>query len=356
MVKSAETVAESIVAAPAYSATKAPALRLGIVNPETWAFMGSLHEYLQRKYATTTFEPRAVSLPVFHERLTRSMLQRDLKTFLRRHDVVFFEWASEMLVRASHLPKNCRIVTRLHRYELYSWADRINWDAVDRVILVSEAKRKEFGARFPAHASKARVISAAISLPRFTAKDRGQLSGAVGTLCHLHPRKRVYDLILAFKQVAERVPSLRLRIGGDPDPHHRDYYEAMVRLVAKLGLESQVFFDGPIAKPWEWYPKIDVFVSNSYSEGLQVAAMEAMAAGCHVLSHAWDGAEELLPDECLYLTDCEMAARVEAFYQLSANDRFLQQLMMQRRAGELFDADTINERIGAVIDECISAA
>ena len=78
--------------------------------------------------------------------------------------MVFFEWASGLLASASHMAKTCGIVTRLHRYEMYRWADRINWDAVDRLILVSQAKLREFSAAFPQHVHKAVVIPEAVSV------------------------------------------------------------------------------------------------------------------------------------------------------------------------------------------------
>ena len=142
----------------------------------------------------------------FHTRINNALLRNDMQSFLAANDVVFFEWASELLALASHLPKRCPIVTRLHRYELYQWADRINWDAVDRIILVSEAKRREFVARFPQQAQKIAVIPVGVDLQKFGYCDRAFDAGAgsnIGILCHLAPRKRVYELILAFSELAQ---------------------------------------------------------------------------------------------------------------------------------------------------------
>jgi hypothetical protein len=38
--------------------------------------------------------------------------------------------------------------------------------------------------------------------------------------------------------------------------------------------------------------------------------MEAVASGCYCLSHDWDGADELLPAENLYLTDSQLRQSV----------------------------------------------
>jgi glycosyltransferase involved in cell wall biosynthesis len=273
-------------------------IRLGIVNAETWDFMRSLQPHLAATFQTSVFARTAWQSPVFRERVNRHLLTRDLSSFMRRHDVVFFEWASELLASATRLPKTCRIVTRLHRYEFYSWVERINWDAVDRIILVSQAKRDAFVKRFPDQGHKTVVVPGGISVETF-ACERAGVSGTLGTLCHLTPRKRVYDLILTFAALLDRIPWLHLHVGGDPHVAYGDYHEALLHLVDRLNLQSRVTFHGPVTRPWEWYPRIDIFVSHSYSEGLQVAPMEAMAAGCYTLCHRWDGAEELLPPEYL---------------------------------------------------------
>jgi glycosyltransferase involved in cell wall biosynthesis len=327
-------------------------MRLGIVNQETWDFLHELYAHLAAVHQTSVFAPPApLRAPFMRERIARHRRDRALRAFLGRHDVVFFEWASELLAHATRLPKTCAIVTRLHRYELYAWADRINWDAVDRVILVSEAKRREFIARFPGHAGKTHVVPVGISLERYQAVDR-VFSGAIGTLCHLTPRKRVYDLILAFADLLKSVPALRLRVAGDVEPAHLDYHEALQRLVRQLGIEAHVRFDGAIAKPWTWYPQIDIFISHSYSEGLQVAPMEAMATGCHTLSHAWDGADELVPPDCLYLSDAELVQKVEAFCNASEGERAGQRRRMRALAEDRFDARRTSERIAEIVEGC----
>ena len=162
-------------------------MRLGVAIEETWDFFHEVYAELSATHQTTLYSRRPViQVPLLEARLNRHLFRRDLSQFLAGHDVVFFEWASELLAAASHLPKACGVVTRLHRYELYQWASRVNWDAVDRLILVSQAKLREFGAAFPEQRHKAVVIPEAVSLNRFlpTAKP---YRGDIGVLCHMKP-------------------------------------------------------------------------------------------------------------------------------------------------------------------------
>jgi glycosyltransferase involved in cell wall biosynthesis len=324
-------------------------IQLGVVNPETWSFLRDLYLFLSQKYVTTVFRPRSCRSPIFRERIERSLLGRDLDRLFRLNDVVFFEWASRLLALATSRPKAGPIITRLHRWELYIWAHHINWELVDYVILVSEAKRREFLDQFPAQAAKTRVIPVGIPLNRFAFCEK-EFSGNIGTLCHIMPRKRLYDLILLFSELLEDMPSLHLHIAGDPQPEHLDYYTSLQHLVDRLSLRQKVTFHGFIEKPWEWYPSIDIFVSHSFSEGLQVSPMEAMACGCYTLSHHWNGAEELLPSDCLYVCDRELKEKVLAYMRLPSQEKQIQRMRMRNEAVLRFDIQKASQLVSEVVD------
>ncbi len=328
-------------------------MRLGIVvgEGETWQFLSDLYDDLRAHFQVEVFERRRVRAPVFYYRLDRFVFERDLRQFMARNDVVFFEWASEHLARATMLPKTCRIITRLHRYELFEWSAKINWDAVDQIILVSHALEKQFHARFPAHAHKTVVIPVGVSLTRFQPAPK-PFHGDLGILCHLIPRKRVYDLILDFAELVQTGHPFHLHIGGAPHVLYKDYAEALKRLVENLKLADKVTFYGQVQDTPSWYQHIDIFVSNSYSEGLQVAPMEAMASGRYCLSHHWDGAEELLPSDCLYYTSAEFQQRILAYYHLSSVDKQRQQARMRALACEHFELGKIQTQVRQVIYKC----
>lgn len=325
-------------------------MKLGVAIEETWDFFREIYAALEQSYATRLFKRRRLQRGPMHSRINRWLFARDLRAFLAANDVVFFEWASELLVAASHLPKQCGIVTRLHRYELYQWVDRVNWDAVDRIILVSKAKQAAFNTRFPAQAAKTVVSSPSTSLETFAFR-RTPFGGNIGILCHLTPRKRVYELILAFSELLAEEPGLRLHIAGGAHVAYGDYYEALHYLVRQLKLEDKVVFYGNVATPSEWYPQIDIFISNSFSEGLQVAPMEAMACGCYTLSHHWEGAEELLPPDHLFLTDRQLQRKVLDFCALPEAAKLAQAQTMRDWACTHFDIRQTIADVQRVIDE-----
>lgn len=330
-------------------------MRVGVAIEETWAFFHEIYADLGEHHQTALYKRPSLRLPVLNGSLSGYLFRKSLDGFLHQNDVVFFEWASGLLAAASHLPKTCGIVTRLHRYEMYQWANRVNWDAVDRLIVVSQAKLDEFAALFPGQAHKAVVIPEAVSVTRFKPSGK-RYGGDIGILCHMKPRKRVYELVLAFYELVKQRPDFHLHLGGGRAAGSEDYYDAVVQLVERLGLRDKVTFYGRIAKPEEWYPKIDVFVSNGYSEGLQVSPMEAMASGCYCVSHRWDGADELLPTANLYDTNTELNQLLLRFAAMTDAEKDEIKGQMRSMVCERFNVDVTKVQIRKLVEQAARAA
>jgi glycosyltransferase involved in cell wall biosynthesis len=329
-------------------------MRLGVAIEETWDFFHEVFADLAEHHQTSLFKRRAINLPVLNGRVGHYCLRQDLKTFMRSNKVIFFEWASELLAAATHLPKTCGIVTRLHRYELYKWANQVNWQAVDRLILVSQAKSREFTACFPEQAHKILVIPEAVSVTRFQPHIK-TFNGDIGILCHLKPRKRVYELVLMFYELVQERPDFHLHIGGGRAPGFGEYYEAVKHLVERLSLQDKVTFYGHISEPPSWYRFIDIYVSNGYSEGLQVAPMEAMASGCYCLSHHWDGADELLPETNLYYTNAQLKELILRYAETSETAREHEKARMRAIVCDKFNVDKTKLQIRRLVEEAATS-
>ena len=325
-------------------------MRIGIANEETWDFFHEIYDELREHHQVDLFERKENRLPFFKERINSYLFQRQMERLLLDNDVVFFEWASHLLAAATQFPKTCGIVTRLHRYEMYQWVDKINWDAVDKIILVSEAKRREFIDLFPDQASKVIVIYEAVDPSQYQFSPKA-FAGNIGILCHLTPRKRVYELILAFNELVDAREGLHLHIAGGPPVSFGDYYSALQHIVSDLGLEEQVTFYGSVEEPANWYSQIDIFISNSYSEGLQVALLEAMASGCFCLAHRWDGAEEALPEEYLYYSDSELQQRILTYCSNSEADKKQIMAGMRNIVSEKFNIDKSKAAVRKIVEE-----
>ncbi len=325
-------------------------MKVGVAIKETWAFFNEVYDEINQHHQVSQFQTHKIESPFFQERINRAIFRRDMQTFLKSNDVAFFEWSSDLLASATRFPKTCGIITRLHRYEMYQWVEKIHWEKVDKIILVSQAKQREFNRRFPLFADRTVVIPESISLGKFSPAEK-PFTKDIGILCHLTPRKRVYELILAFTQSGLEWEGYRLHIGGGKHPRFGDYYEAMQRLVERLGLQEKVIFYGNVEDPAAWYRNIDIFISNSYSEGLQVSPMEAIASGCYCLSHEWDGADELLGPEALYTTDNELAEHIRAYANMEEKERKIARYKQRERVTQNFNSTKIKVQIRELVEQ-----
>ncbi len=326
-------------------------MKLGLVVDGHWGFIRDLLSDWQTRYQTHVFSFREIHLPVWRGRVNQRRLRQSLGRFLESHDVVFFEWAGPLLVLASHLQNRSRLVVRLHSYELFDYAAHVNWKSVSQVILVSHAMRRHFLELYPAMAERSTVVYNGVALGKFARAER-PFAGVIGMLGNVIPIKRIYEVVLALYELNRAGSRLTLRIAGPPDQgaDPQRYYMALQRAVRQLGLENQVSLVGPVSDAAGFLKDVDIFVSNSYWEGQQVSLLEAMATGCYCLSHFWDGAEEVLPPDNLFVTDSELRAKITAFCQAPETVRHEQQERMRAIARDKFDIERAKTQLRGIIE------
>lgn len=327
-------------------------LRVGVVVDGHAGFVHELLEDWQQHFEPSVFANVPVSLPFAEGRINGWRLKRALARFRDQHDITFCEWAGPLTVVLSHLRSQKPLIVRLHSWELFEYAPQVNWGSVARVILVSESMRRRFCALHPEQAAKTRVVNNGVDLARFRPPGEREFSGELGMLGNIIPIKRVYEVVLALTEMIRQDNRLRLHIGGKQGQGYEGqrYYASLRRAVELLSLQDRVVFHGHVGDAPEWLRRVDVLISNSFWEGQQVALLEAMASGCYCLSHFWDGADEVLPDEQVYSTNSELGAKVLAYCQMSEGERRALQARMRATAVEKFDIERNKREIRAIIE------
>lgn len=328
-------------------------MKLGlIVDDNNWTFISDLFIDWQANYEVEVFSHRETNPSVSQSLVKKWRLRRSLKRFLERNDVVFFEWAGPLLIVGSQLSDETPIIVRLHSYELFPHAPHIRWESVDRIILVSQAMQQKFVDLFPEQAEKTRVVSCGKSLHKFQPSPR-EFEGNIGMLCDLIPLKRVYEVILTLHELRKKGNILNLHVGGEPrkGPDYERYCVSMHRAVEKLGLKDQVVFHGWVDDVVSWLQKIDIFISNSYWEGQHNSLLEAMGVGCYCISHFWDGAEEILPPEYLYVSDAELQQKIIEYCELPDEEKQHHQTKLRSIVREKFNIEQVKVRIREIIGE-----
>jgi glycosyltransferase involved in cell wall biosynthesis len=330
--------------------------RLGVFvgEDENWTFFREIFDDLATCYETQVYAEKVHRTPLLYGRLNRWAYRRRIRALLR-NDICFFEWASALLASASRMPKTCPVVARLHSFELHFWAHEIEWSNVDRIVFVSNASAARFVDLYPAQAGKATVVYNGVSLDRFRPGPR-RFQWNLGMLAEVTPKKRIYEAVLTLHALRAQGYPARLHVGGGWTRSGllRQYRDAIVSLVQRLGLREHVVLHGYVEDTPRWLRDIDVFVSNSYWEGQQVALIEAMASGCWCVSHAWPGAEEMLPAENLYESDADLAAKLIEYASRSDAERSVAQEGMRAIAERKFDIEKTKAGIRSVLEDTLA--
>jgi glycosyltransferase involved in cell wall biosynthesis len=172
------------------------------------------------------------------------------------------------------------------------------------VITVSKAIYREYSAIPRLGPEKVRHIPNGIDLKRFcmiTPSETRQREKAkrdlgcgigipvVGLVSRLIPHKGVKTFLLAVASLRQVGLAPQVLIAGDGPSR----VELEV-LVEELGLMGQVRFLGFIDDMVSFYAALDVFVLSSFSEGMPLALIEAMAAGVPVVATRTGGVEEVV--------------------------------------------------------------
>lgn len=160
------------------------------------------------------------------------------------------------------------------------------------VVAVSEAERRLLLSRGYPDRKVVTVVNGANGSPREALPGNGigpLQRPAVMTLCGLHPRKAVGDVISAFAEVRSDFPEWHLNIvGWGPDR------ERLESIVAERGLQPAVHFLGSTTSPGPLLAAAEIFASASLADPCPLAVAEARAAGCAVVATAVGGVPEVL--------------------------------------------------------------
>jgi glycosyltransferase involved in cell wall biosynthesis len=184
---------------------------------------------------------------------------------------------------------------------LFLVLERLTASMSDTIITLTEGLRRELAEVFHiTRKGRIMVLPLGLDLEVFarTPRKTGSFRAAwdihagvplIGIVGRLAPVKNHILFLEAAARVKQQLPAARFAIIGDG--------ETRVEVEAKvdaLGLRESVIFTG-----WERdlapiYSDLDVLVISSTSEGTPVSVIEALAAGCPVVSTAVGGVPDLL--------------------------------------------------------------
>jgi glycosyltransferase involved in cell wall biosynthesis len=176
----------------------------------------------------------------------------------------------------------------------------------DSIITLTESLRRDLADKYHVtRKGRIVVLPLGLDLSSFAAMERhtGDFRRAhgiatdaplIGVVGRLVPIKNHKLFLEAAVRIRQRFPNLRCVIIGDGEL--RAELEAQVDA---LGLRDCVIFVGWLRDLAPAYSDLDVLVMSSLNEGTPVSVIEALAAGCPVVSTAVGGTPDLLDSGAL---------------------------------------------------------
>ncbi|MBI4127671.1 MAG: glycosyltransferase [Parcubacteria group bacterium] len=163
-----------------------------------------------------------------------------------------------------------------------------------RIVAISRAVK----AQFPNFANVT-VIPDGIALTPFLKIKRPRLAEPVykiGMVGRINALKGQSTFIKAASLLLKEYPLLRFEIVGDTYRGQHKYRKRLERLIEKLGIGARVHCIGFRSHIAKVLTSFDLFVMPSESEGLGLAAIEALASGLPVVASRVGGLTELITD------------------------------------------------------------
>lgn len=161
----------------------------------------------------------------------------------------------------------------------------------DRVIALSGAIQQELLENgFPSH--KIIRIPNGVDTSLFSPLDGNDNRNRPFTICYvgrLVQEKGIETLLEAVCLAQKAVHNIRAIIvgGGDLEKNLR-------HRVVELGIKDRIVFTGEVADVLPYYRQADVFVLPSYSEGMPLALLEAMACALPVITTPVGGITDIM--------------------------------------------------------------
>ncbi|MCP4745249.1 MAG: glycosyltransferase [Desulfobacteraceae bacterium] len=212
----------------------------------------------------------------------------------------------------------------------------------DLVICVSEKIKSVAKSRYKISPNKLAVIPCGLTVGEYPLNLLNKKQKRLNILCvaRLHPVKGLNDLILACFALRNRGFKFTCFIVGDGQ-----LKEMLQEQVVALELRKFVRFLGaiPNEKLPQVYSESSVFVLPSYSEGLSVVIMEAMASGLPIVATNVGGIPELVQDgKNGYLVapgkPAGLANAIEKVFGLSRADKVKMRQMNRLKVKKYFNS------------------
>lgn len=165
-----------------------------------------------------------------------------------------------------------------------------------RVVAVNEFIKSQSEERWRIPHTRVVSIPNGVNLGRFapgpmTSSADSEL--VIGTVARFDPIKNLPCIMRGFDRFRQRNPARKARLVLVGDGPLRSEMQA---LAASLPCAADIEFPGETRTPEDWYPRFDVYINGSFSEGMSNTILEGMACGLPVIASDVPGNRAWLED------------------------------------------------------------
>ena len=240
----------------------------------------------------------------FEVHLFEDQTEEELVEVMKWSDICWFERCTNLAVTASKLPKVCKNIIRLHRYEAYKqWPQEVNWANIDILVTAgSSFVRDALIQRVPGLDESTSIVTIpnGVNLEKFAFTNRRRGKN-IAFLANLRMVKNPAFVLQCMQKLHYIDREYRLFFAGEfADAALEQYLKYMVDA---LDLRDVVFFDPPMAGQEDvscWLEDKHYIVSTSIIEGQSMGLLEGMACGLKPVIHNFPGADQAFPSEFLF--------------------------------------------------------
>lgn len=193
------------------------------------------------------------------------------------------------------------------------------YDSAD-VIRPSSFFNQRWEVRTGAEQERLETIYNGIEPGRFGPSESEPALPTLTWIGRIDPLKDLHTLIRAFKLIVEELPEARLRLFGRTPAGNEAYRTSCEDLIAHLGLQTAVTFEGQVDESNVAYEAGHVYVLSSVSEGFPFTLLEAMASAKATVATDVGGVREAVGDSGLIVPARDVHAMARACLRLLEDD------------------------------------
>ncbi len=274
-------------------------------------FLNDVYAFTERRFNVRFFEGEDVN---------------QMYELMKWSDISWFEWCTNMAIEASKLPKVCRNIVRLHRFEAYGqWPGQIRWENIDALITVGNSFVEDaLLKQVPDIRNRTQLITIpnGVNLNKFEFIDRARGKN-IASVGYLNMRKNPMFLLQCMQKLHYIDPEYKLFFAGNFQDSMLEQY--IKHVVQALKLTDVVFFDGWQEDVNTWLKDKHYIVSCSIGESQGMGLLEAMACGLKPVIHNFPGADQIFPSEFLFNIAEEFSEQIcSASYEPRRYRRFVE--------------------------------